>query len=450
MRSSRLLAALAAASALLMLAASGASARPLGRRHEGSVTGKCRISLFAEPHMITSGESVQVFGVLHCAGAAASATEGQTVTIYGQTVESPGLKVLGEATTVAGGYYSFVQTDVTTNTDLYASSLGARSATKKILVAPVVTVKGPSETAPLFTGFRSRVTFEGSVAPEDTGAELVLQREDATSTEEWHVIQRGTVGSGGAYSITHVFAAPGDANLRVIVRPDRFLRRHRAFSIRGVSNTLSYVISQRENPSLTINTTSYSIPYGSPVTLSGNLAVGAGKTVTLQSRTTGGSTFAPLATTTTGTGGEYKFVLTPPQTTLYKVTDGSVTSTILVEGVKYVLTAGISATTVQSGQPLTFAGAITPGTEDVVYLERENSVGGGFHVVDVASVLANGTYSITDTVFGSGKAVFRVKAPGNPDNQQTSSTTFPVEITSASPSALKPAAQPRVPSEGTT
>lgn len=439
MRSSRLIAALASASALLTLLAPGASARPLGHKHAG-VPGTCRISLVAEPHRITSGESVQLFGRLACG---ASSTEGQTVTVYGQSVESPGLKVIGTTTTTAGGFYSFVQSDLTSDSSFYTSALSASSATRTVVVAPVVTLKGPSESMTLYTGVRNRVTFEGGVSPADAGAELALQRENATSSEEWHVIQQGIVGAGGAYSITHVFVAPGDANLRIVVR------RHGRLSVRGISNSLSYGISQKENPSLTINTTAYSIGYGSPVTLSGALALGAGKTVTLEARTHGGA-LGPVSTTTTGPGGEYKFVVTPLQSTAYKVTGGGVSSTVLFVGVKYVLTAGASASTVQSGQPLTFAGTVTPGTEGLIYLERENPFGGGFHVVDVGSVLPGGTYSITDFIFGTGKAVFRVKAPGNPDNEQTSSTTFPIEITPAPPSSLKPAAQPRAPSEGTT
>ena len=43
---------------------------------------------------------------------------------------------------------------------------------------------------------------------------MVLQRENSTSVEEWHSIQRGVVGEGGKYSITHKFVIPGEANLR--------------------------------------------------------------------------------------------------------------------------------------------------------------------------------------------------------------------------------------------
>jgi hypothetical protein len=446
MRSIKLTAAIAAAAALLTLAAAGASARPLAHKHAGA-SGNCRIELFAEPHLITSGETVAVFGQLRCG---AGSNEGQAVTVYGRSGDSPALTILGTPTTGAGGFYSLEQKDVTSDSFYYASALGVHSATRVVRVEPVVTLGGPPETLTLFTGFRDRVTFTGTVSPADAGAQMVLQRENATSNEEWHPIQLGVVGPGGVYAFTHRFVRPGDANIRVLVR------RHGELTVRGVSNTLSYGISQRENPGLTINTEpSYSIPYGSPITLSGILASGAGTTVTLQARTRGNE-FATVTTAPTGAGGAYKFVTTPLQNTAYRVTAGVVKSAVLFEGVKYILTAGISATTIQAGQPLTFEGTVTPGTEGkTVYLERENNLGGDFHVVDVATVIPGkthsepGTYSITDHIFGAGKAVFRVKVPGDPDNQQTSSAPFTVEVTPASPGALKPAAQPKGPSEGT-
>ena len=77
-----------------------------------------------------------------------------------------------------------------------------------------------------------------------------LQRENATSSEDWHTIGRGIVRSDGTYLIVHTFVDPGDANIRVVVRPHG--RSHCA----GVSNTLSYEISQAQNPRLTINSSS--------------------------------------------------------------------------------------------------------------------------------------------------------------------------------------------------
>jgi hypothetical protein len=440
MRSTKLITVVAVASALLMLSPAGASARHPDRKHASSPLGSCRISLFAEPHAITSGESVQVFGQLQCTG---PSDEGQTVTVYQHTAGVPAAKIAATLTTGAGGFFSLVQPNVVLDTAFYATGMGATSPTRRIRVAPVVTVSGPSEAKPLFTGFRDRVTFNGTVSPTDTGATIVLQRENATSKEEWHLIQLGVVGPGGVYSITHDFHAPGDANLRIVVR------RHGGLSVRGFSPTLSYGISQKENPNLTIHTSAYSVAYGSPVTLSGILAGGAGKVVTLESHTAG-KAFATVTTATTTPGDEYKFVVTALADTAYRVTSGGLTSTVLFEGVKYILTAGVSTKTVQSGQPVTFAGTVTPANVGkTVYLERENPLGGGFHVADVGTVAAGGTYSITHYVFGSGKPVFRVKVPGDPSNQQTSGETFQIEVTSPKSGALKPVLQPKVPTEGT-
>jgi hypothetical protein len=439
MRSIKLTAAIAAAATFLALAAAGASALP--HLHRGRLgSGKCHISLFAEPHMITSGESVGIFGQLLCLG---RPTEGQPVTVYEHTAGSPGITIAGTPTTGEGGFYSLPLSDVTNDGSFYASALTVHSATKVVRVEPVVTLKGPPEPDTLFTGHPSRVTFEGTVNPADEGALLVLQREAATADEEWHPIELSRVGPGGVYSITHTFIAPGDANIRVLVP------RHGRFSVRGVSNTLSYVISQRENPNLTINTTDYQTPDGSPVTLSGTLAAGQGKTVTLQERTRGNE-FATLTTGTTGSGGTYQFSVTPPQNIAYRVIGAGVQSAVLFQGVKFILTPNPPPTTVEAGQPMTLTGTVTPAIAGkTVYLERENKVGGGYHVVDVGSVLSNGTYSITDYLFGVGDAVLRVKVPGNPEYLQISSAPFTVDVTAAPAGSLKPSAQPKVPNEGT-
>jgi len=114
-----------------------------------------------------------------------------------------------------------------------------------------------------------------------------------------------------------------------------------------------------------------------------------------------------------------------------------------------VLTAGVSATTAPSGGSLTFAGTVAPDhTGHVIYLERQNAFGGGFHVVDVGTVSATGTYSIAYTVFGSGTQVYRVRIPGDPENQATSSSPFTIEVTPATPAALKPVTPPTQPTEG--
>ena len=246
MRSFRLTSALAAAATVLAVAPTGASAAP---GHNGvkraTPVGHCRLTELAEPHIVISGESAQVFGQLLCPGSIN--TSGQTVTIYGRSAGSA-FAVLGTATTGAGGFYSIIAPSLTRNSSFYAATLGGRSATRTVKVSPQVLLNGPKEGTQIFTGRRGAVIFTGTVNPADAGAEVVLQRAGPTGTEEWGIIQRGIVAAGGAYSFTHVFGRAGDANLRVVVRA------HHGFSVRGISNTLSYQISQRENPALTLNT----------------------------------------------------------------------------------------------------------------------------------------------------------------------------------------------------
>ncbi len=448
MRSFRLTSAIAAAATALALAPAGASAAHnhhvrIGKR--ALPANHCRITILAEPHIVISGESAQITGQLLCPSGVE--TTGQPLTVYEHVAGTGGFQALPATSTGAGGFYSVIAPSLTQNSTFYAVAAGGRSATRAVKVSPQVTLKGPAENVQLFTGRRNAQIFAGVVSPADTGAEVVLQRENATADEEWGVIQRSIVGPGGAYSFTHVFGRPGDANLRVVVRT------HRRISVRGVSNTLSYSISQRENPRLTLNTSADPIPYGETVTLSGVVAGAASKPVTLFARSKEGA-FAPVATGTTDASGNYSFTQTPLQNTIYRVSSAGVNSALLFEGVKYLLTAGVSATTVASGQALTFSGTVTPnriapgGVGHVVYLERQNVFGGGFHVVDVATVAADSTYTINHTIFGSGKEVFRVKVPGDPLDQAISSAPFSIEVTPASPAALSPHAQNKLPGEG--
>jgi hypothetical protein len=239
--------------------------------------------------------------------------------------------------------------------------------------------------------------------------------------------------------MTHTFVVPGDANMRVIVRP------HGKFNVRGTSNTLSFEVSQTQNPRLTLNASADPISYGQSVTLSGVLAGGANQKVTLKGHTQGQPS-TTLAETTTNGSGEYTFVQKPLVSTAYRVLAGNVKSAGLFEGVKYVLTASASATTVQAGHALTFSGTVAPiHAGHFVYLERENAFFGGFHVVDVGTVTAGGTYSITHFVFGSGKEVFRVKVPGDPENQSVSSSPWPRWAPPGSPPIGRAGAGARAP-----
>jgi hypothetical protein len=150
-----------------------------------------------------------------------------------------------------------------------------------------------------------------------------------------------------------------------------------------------------------------------------------------------GSQFAAVAHTTADGSGKYSFTQTPVHSTLYQVRSGTKRSAQLFEGVKDLLTANVSATTVDAGQPVTFSGTVSPNKSGhVIYLQRRNPSGGSFHTVQVAHVGAGSTYSITRRLFNPGSKVFRVFIPGGPLNQGATSQPFTIVVNPASAQAV--------------
>ncbi|MFI4984365.1 MAG: hypothetical protein ACHQAV_00085 [Solirubrobacterales bacterium] len=452
MRSIKLLPALAASATLLALAAAGASARPAGHRHatRGAVSsaGGCHVTIEGPKSVITFGEPVTLSGVLTCPNAG-----GQTVTIYQGILGTHSFTVAGTATTETSGStsdaYQFAPPSPSASTIYYAIAAGARSAHKVVKVAPQVTTTAPADGTQVFAGggsARARalntVTFKGKVNPIEVGALVALQRENATANEEWHRIDLGRVNREGEYSIRHTFGAPGDANIRVVVHP-----ASGAHKAPGASTPISLEISQRQNPQLTISSSSDPISYGGSVTISGVAAGAPSQSLTLLARVPGGK-FAPVATTTSA-GGKYAFTQSPLRSTAYQVTSATTKSSILFEGVKYVLTATPVALTAQAGKALTFTGTVAPvHAGHVIYLERQGPAGLGFNVAEVGTVSAAGTYSISRTFFGAGAMKLRIKIPGDPENQGVASQLFEANVTHAPAGALlkpqEPGKQPSV------
>lgn len=440
MRSPKLTSAVMAAAALLALATAGAAAARnhphIAPRH-GSHAGICRVSLNVAPRLITTGESVLAYGQ----GSCASGTEaGQTVTVYQHSAGSGGFTVAGTTTTGSHGFYQLTTPALTSNSVFYAAIAGAQSRHRAVRVAAQVTLVGPPESKQLFegihTGRRNAVTFTGTVSPDDAGAEVFLQRQNAIHGNEWHRIGRTVVNSSGGFAITHVFVAPGASDIRVLVRSNRR-------NIASPSNVLSYAISQAQNPSLTILSSADPISYGGSVVISGTVPGEPNTTLTLLGHSAH-NPYATIATTTTDSEGKYSFApQSPLVSTFYRVQGGGRSSAVLYQGVKYVLTAAPSATTVQSGQPLTFTGTVTPARGGhAIYLERQNVAGTGFHVAAVGTVGADGSYSITRIFYAPGTDVLRVKIPGDPENGGTASGAFSIPVTPL-PSSSKLGPEPQ-------
>ncbi len=434
MRSYKLTSAVLAAAALLALALAGtASARsPHPTRRHGIHGAPCRISLNVAPRLVTSGETVLAYGQATCA----SSTEaGQPVTLYQRVAGSSGFAVAATTTTDSHGFYQMTTAPETTNSQFYAAIGSSVSRHRQLKVAAQVTllpVEGNVANG-LHTGRRNAVMFRGSVSPDDKGALVILQRQNAIRGNEWHRIGRTIVDSNGQFALTHAFARAGASDIRVLVRSNKR-------NIASPSNVLTYAISQTQHPSLTIFSSSDPVAYGGSAVISGTLAGVANATVTLMGRAAH-KPFVAIATAKTDSEGRYSFpAQSPLVSTFYKVTGAGRGSAALYEGVKYMLTAAPSTSTVTSGQPLTFTGTVTPARAGhAIYLERQNLAGTGFHVISVGTVNPDGSYSITRNLYAPGSEVLRVKIPGDPENGGTASNPFAITVTPlTSASKIKP------------
>jgi hypothetical protein len=418
-------------------------------RKHSSPGGRCILSMQVAPRQIVAGDPLVIFGRLRCVNQAKAAD--QRVVLYHHLTDLPGFIAVQSTTTDASGFYEFGRVDgvVETNRSFFVRSHGARSATKRIRVAAQVTLSGSSE-GQLLTGYPNRVTFTGTVSPADVGAHVILQRQNALTGNQWRRIDSGIVESTGNFNIVHTFVVPGDANIRVLVRSQ-------GRNVPSESNVLADTVSQAQNPELTIQASADPIASGEAVTISGKLASGGSRSVTLMAHTAQQPGFSGVAQTTTNSAGEYSFpaqslvnstfyrvdasqglnVCPPGAACPYEIALKPVSSAVLYEGVEDVLTAQVSPTTLQAGQSVTFSGVVAPAhTGHVIYLERQNARGGGFHVIQLSFLGAGSAYSIVHQFYDAGTKVLRVYIPGGPENQGAASQPFTIHVTPALASTL--------------
>ncbi len=448
MRSTKLIVALLATAASLMLASAAASAAGRHALRTGKhSSGGCRVSLSVAPRLVTDGEPALAFGRLSCGGPNEEAS--QTVTLYESSPGvAPAYTAVGTTTTDPHGFYQLSTGALSVNSTFYVVADGAQSGRRIVRVAAQVELKGPPEGVvpdTLSTGRRNDVEFTGTVSPGDVGALVFLQRQNAIKGNEWHRIGRGVeVNKEGRFSIVHTFVVAGDANIRVVVR-------NGIHNVISPSNILSYEIVQAQNPQLTIESSANPISYGQSTTISGVLAGDANTEVKLLARAATQTGYTPVGEVKTNGAGNYTFpAQTPLANTYYRVQGAGKSSAVLFEGVKYVLTASVSAATVPAstaaatvaaGQTLTFSGTVTPEEAGhAIYLERLNATGTSYHVVEVGTVGAGSTYSIVHTFYNLGTSTVRIKIPGGPQNATTNSAPFTITVTAPVPSALTPEA----------
>jgi hypothetical protein len=462
MRSNKLTAVLVAAAASLTLscaAASSAGARTPHLHADGTPGHGCRVTLDFAYRVIEANQPATAVGDLECANP--SEETGQTVTLYqraANTAKTSPYTVAGTGTTEAGGAYSIEVKGITTDSIFYALAAGLPSPHRALGVTAEVKVEGPPEgvifTAPSARHHRKvTATFKGTVSPLDEGAHVLLQRQNALNGNGWFTISKpAIVNAKGEYTIEHNFLIPGPANIRVLLRDPKV-------NLPSGSNVLSYEISQRENPQFTLESNADPISYGQSTTIGGAISgVPAGTAVKLLARAANQNHFAAIGEVKTeDSSGKYTFASqTPLVNTYYKAEAAGKHSTIMFEGVKYVLTAALlPGTSVTKGTELTFSGTVKPASaKHIVYLEREDASHTAFNVVETAEIQEPNAehpeywYSLKFAPEFVGTNKFRVKIPGDPQNGSTESETFTVTVAPGPASAIKPLGTPTLPSEG--
>lgn len=401
-------------------------------RRSAAALGGCRISLQASSNRITAGDTVGLLGSVGCPTTATAAASATPITVEERALGAgpSSFVAVGTATANADGTYEFTPPAIETNA-IFRVRFGRRGAHTTVRVAPTITLNSPTTAAQASTVHGQarasrRANFTGTVSPAKPGAAVVLQVAYSTGGEQWRSVAIGHVGADGSYSIAHGFRTPGELTIRAVVHPGRL-------NTPAASEPIDYEVSQPQNPQLTLQTSADPISSGQPVTLSGVAAGAVGQPVTLLART-GHGAFAAVAQTTTDSAGNYSFTQTPSATTSYRVSDATDTSTILFEGVRYALTLASMPTEWQAGQQVTFAGTVAPSAAGkLVYLQRRNSSGIGFHDVASATVAADLSYTIARAFYHPGTEVMRVRVPGGAENQATVSEPVTLQITAATP-----------------
>ncbi len=453
MRAIKLAAAFTAVAASFAPACATALARGRHPHPQTTGAGGCQITLEVAPHPAYAGETVSAYGHL---SAGCGSEEKQVVTLYRGDVGTRPSEFTPVATGASEkGAFLVKYSGITTNSLFYVSADGVRSSVKQLKVIAIVKLEGPPEGSVIFTAQHVArrapipVRFTGEVSPEDTGAKVLLQRQNAYKGNEWHRIGAVvSVDEHGKFTIAHDFVVPGPANIRVVVRDP-------GHNLSSPSNVLDYEITQAENPNLKIESTADPISFGQSTSIHGTVTSLATNTpLQLMAREAHTHGYSKVGEAKVQPGGAYSFAsVYPSSSTFYKVVGGNETSAVLYEGVKYVLTESLlPGTTVQEDQPLTFSGTVKPGiipghesiTGHDVYLERQNPNTAGFHVLEVGHVIApvppstEYTYSIEHKFFGAGTQVVRIKIPGDPQNGSSVSEPFTIQVNSAPASSLTP------------
>ena len=394
------------------------------------------LTIAAAPNPIISGDSVLIYGQLNGTDYA-----GRTITLYHRIYPQTRFSVISRTTTSSTGFYEFIRAEgiVMSNRSWFVRGPdGTHSRTIQEGVATLVSLT--SNTTSASTG--QPIVFSGHLTPSHPLERVKLQEQTSLSGNGWSTIATTFTGPGSNFSVPHRWALPGIYTLRAVFPAD-------ARNLEGDSDSVTVLITQKQVPSFTINSSAPIIPEGQTVTISGVLhqpgstsTVEPSTQVTLYGKPVNG-TFVALATSETGSDGGYSFVQSPVHNEVYRVVETlkpeRATAT-LFEGVQDMVTMSAGSTTGTVGGTLSLIGAVSPDhAGHVIYLQRLGT-DGYWHDVAIGVVGTGSTFSFTYTFGETGVTQLRARIFGGPENVGSASPPVTIAVSGLeATSSLPPA-----------
>lgn len=386
------------------------------------------LTIHLVPPSIVAGDEVDIIGQLKGADSA-----NQTIRLFHRINPAGHFSLIGTRTTDSAGRYEFVRADGIVDSNRSWFVRGPARSHSKVAhehVAAAVSIAPDPASGGVVDGLtRQPTTFSGHVTPDHSG-QIVKLQVSRDQGDSWRTINTGRLGAGSNYSIAEAWRIAGPREVRVILPPD-------ARNTRGISDTVSVQIQQRQVTGFSIQSSNQLIPYNSQATISGvvdqpgttNPDVGAG--VSLYAHMPHGGPFRVVNTTTTGPDGGYSFTVQPStnEWSIAKLTfTPRIHSAQLFQGVQDLVSmTGPSTATVD--QQVEFTGTVTPDKSGhVIYLQKLGA-DNDWHTVEVRTVSSASTFSFGWTFGAAGAKQFRARILGGPADIGGASAPVTVDVT---------------------
>jgi hypothetical protein len=161
-----------------------------------------RLTIEASPASLSYGQALTLSGT-------AAGAPHEPVTLLARTRRGR-FSAVATAATDAGGKYTFAAGSPAQNTWYRVARRHTSSMTLLVRVKPLITAQVPSPTA----GAGEALTFAGTIAPAQPGQAVLLERQNPSGVG-FQVVDTGTLGAGGSYSIGHTMSGAGTQVFRV-------------------------------------------------------------------------------------------------------------------------------------------------------------------------------------------------------------------------------------------